>query len=480
MVSPQDGGTLRFGNVGGFLTLEGQTVGPEGSMDQLRVIWEQLIRLDANHQPQPMLAESWDVADNYQQIRFNLRHGVRFHTGSELTADDVKFSLLRLQDPKIGSALTTAMGPMTGVETPDKFTVDLTASRPWIEVFETLNRAAIIDPVTLQSDGLAKPTGTGPFMFAEYAQGDHLRLVKNPMYWQPGLPHLDEVVVSIHADGQSALVALEAGALDLVSVGLPIADMLRLQTDPSYQVLLNQAPGATWGVCLNCTRPPTDNKAVRQALSYALDRKRLAESVWHGLEAPIVLPWTPMSPAYDASKNGLYAFDLDKARSLLAQSGATMNSLEIIWPAGPPEFSTMAQIYQSDLTALGFDVTLRPIEGPAFVQYANSLQYQGIRIATFSANLSPASATLGTAYGPRTNFSGFKADAYTQLVNQVVTETDPAKQHQLYDELNDYFLDQSWVLPIVPNPEHVTARANVHGLRYDTRPGLVLGEISLG
>ena len=144
-----------------------------------------------------------------------------------MTADDVKSSLLRLQDPKIGSILTAPMMPMTGVDTPDRYTVVVNASRPWVEVFDTLNRAAIIDPVSLATYGLARPTGTGPFMFAEYAQGDHLRLVKNRNYWQPDLPHLDEVLISIYADAQSADVALEAGALDLVSVGMPLTDVLR-------------------------------------------------------------------------------------------------------------------------------------------------------------------------------------------------------------------------------------------------------------
>lgn len=478
--APRDGGTLRFGNIGGFLTLEGQTVGPEGSNDQLRVIWEQLISLDANHQAQPMLAESWQFANNNQQITFNLRHGVQFHSGRELTSDDVKFSLLRLQDPKIGSVVTPPMMTMTGVDTPDRYTVVVNASRPWIEVFDVLNRAAIIDPVTLQSDGLAKPTGTGAFMFAEYAQGDHLRLVKNPNYWQPGLPHLDEVLVSIYANAQAADVALEAGALDLVSVGMPLTDLIRLQADPMYQVLINQASGATWAVCYNCTRPPTDNKMVRQALGYALDRKRIADTVWHGLEPPIVLPWNSTSPAYDASKNSAYAFDLDTARALLAQAAPTTTTLEITWAAGPPEFETMAQIYQSDLQQIGLDVTLKPIEGPAYVQYANSLQYQGIRLATYGqANLSPASSAISPLYAPQSNFSGFQDDAYTQLINELTSETDPARQQQLYAQVNDYYLDQSWVQQIVPNPEHVVAQANVHGLRYDMRSGLVLGEVWL-
>jgi ABC-type transport system substrate-binding protein len=158
----------------------------------------------------------------------------------------------------------------------------------------------------------------------------------------------------------------------------------------------------------------------------------------------------------------------------------TKTQLDIVWPAGPQEYKTLAEIYQSDLAQIGLDVTLRPMEGAAFLQAVTNIDYQGVRFGVYSlGNLSPASSTLGAVYGPKTNFSGFKDEAYTQLVNQIVTETDPAKQRQLHDQLNDYYLDQSWVLQIVQNPEHAAARTTVRGLRYDARPGLVLAEVSL-
>jgi peptide/nickel transport system substrate-binding protein len=229
-------------------------------------------------------------------------------------------------------------------------------------------------------------------MFAEYAQGDHLRLVKNTNYWNSGLPYVEEVLVSIHADAQSAFVALEAGALDLISVGMPILDTLRLQQEPTYQVLLDDA-GNNWAAFLNCTRAPTDNKLVRQALNYTLNRQRMADAVWHGLEKPVSLPWSPGSPAYDAAKNGAYAFDLGKARSLLAQAGVTNTQLEIAWPASTPEFAILAQIYQADLAQLGFEVTLKPLEAAALGALNTTLDYQEVRLGVSAfGNLSRGGA----------------------------------------------------------------------------------------
>jgi peptide/nickel transport system substrate-binding protein len=459
---PRRGGTLRFGQVGDLTSLEGQTTNLQG-YDHLYGVWDRLCTIDASQQPRPMLAENWEMADDHRQIKFSLRRGVQFHTGRELTADDVKWSLQRLQDPKIGSTLTGRVAPMTGVETPDKYTVIVKASRPWVEAFDLFEQTNIIDPVTFQSAGLNRPTGTGPFVFAEFAQGDHLRLVRNPNYWRSDLPYLDEILVTIHADPQAAVVALEAGATDLISYGLPVLDAIRLQQDPKKRVLINDHTGTSWVAILNCTRTPTSNKLVRQAMNYALDRKRMATALWHSLAKPIELPWNATSPAYDAVKNEAFAFDLDKARSLLGQAGMTDMHIELISSTALSDSGTLAQIYQADLANIGLDVTLRPLEPAVYFATRNNRTYQGVFFGLTSTWLQPASTTLGAVYGPQDNFAGFKDDAYTRLVDAVTTETDPAAQRQLYAQLNDYYLDQSWVLPIVANPERVAARLNVHG-----------------
>jgi len=90
--APHRGGSLHFGNIGDFTSLEGQTIGTNGAVDQLYGVWDQLIVTDANQELQPMLAESWEVSEDFRQIAFKLRRGVLFHTGRELTADDVKWS----------------------------------------------------------------------------------------------------------------------------------------------------------------------------------------------------------------------------------------------------------------------------------------------------------------------------------------------------------------------------------------------------
>jgi peptide/nickel transport system substrate-binding protein len=476
--TPRRGGTLRIGHTGFYPTLEGQTVLPSTN-DLLWSMWDRLSAYDNTMQPQPMLAESWEIKDDYTQIKFNLRRGVEFHTGRELSADDVKWSIQRVQDPRTGSSLTGRAQPIVGIETPDKYTVVVKASRPWIEAFDFFEFVNIIDPVTFQDVGLSKPTGTGPFVFAEFVQGDHLSLVRNANYWQKDRPYLDEVV-SLIRDGQSAVTQLEAGALDLFGYQLPFADAVRLRQDSSYQVLINTAAGTTWNLYANCTIAPTNNKLVRQALNYALDRKRIAQVVWHGLAQPVTLPWSPTSQAYDASKSEAFGFDLDQASSLLAKAGVSGINLDLQWSTASDDFAIVAQIYQADLAKIGVGLTLKPLSPPVFIDFIQNKKYQGLSyVQGTNGQLQPAGLLQGGLYDPATNSAGFKDDAYTQLVNEVLSVTDPARQKSLYAQLNDYFLDQSWVLPVTQNPPRVAARANVHGLRYDAHETPVLSDVWL-
>jgi peptide/nickel transport system substrate-binding protein len=273
---------------------------------------------------------------------------------------------------------------------------------------------------------------------------------------------------------------LEAGTLDLLGFGLPVVDAVRLQNDPSYSVIFNSRAGTFWTLLANCTLAPTNNKLVRQALSYALDRNRIADTVWHGMAKTECLPWSPTSPAYDPSKALAYTFDLDKARSLLAASGETNHNLELVWPTSVPDFATAAQIYQADLARIGVSLTLKALEPPAFVPVLLNKSYQGLTfILGAFGQFAPAMALEAILYSPETNDAGFKDDNYRALVNRVLTATDTDLQMSLYRELNDYLLDQSWVLPITQSPSKIAARATVRGLRYDQHDALVLSDVWL-
>ncbi len=316
--------------------------------------------------------------------------------------------------------------------------------------------------------------GTGPFKFVESAQGLHLKLARNPNYWQTGKPYADEFFGQIFADGQSMIAALESAALDIANTP-SVPDTARLQKDSNYQVLLNPLTGGYQVMLANVTLPPTNSQPFRQALNYAIDRKRIAESILQGLGEPQPLPWGRSAPAYDAAKNQAYAFDLDKAKALLEQSGGTAPELDLNYSSATAEHGRIGQIYQADLARIGIKLNLKPTDPAQLNTISRDVKYNGLYIGTGArANNAPASVMTGPFFSNLNNRAGYKDDSYTTFVNDASIELDPAKQKQFGDKFNDFLLDQSWSMTLTSLPQRVIARNNVRALRYNMNEQLVL------
>src|SRR5262249_13562929 len=149
-----------------------------------------------------------------------------------------------------------------------------------------------------------------------------------------GRPYLDQWVHKIFRDAQTMMVQLESGGIDIPHFPA-LSDVVRLQQDPGYVTVSSVGNGSFHLTEGSMTRPPFDNKAVRQAYNYALDRKRWADTVLHGLGGPSQdLPWAPQSPAADPARNNLYSFDPDKAKSMLAAAGASNLEFDIAYGQG--------------------------------------------------------------------------------------------------------------------------------------------------
>jgi peptide/nickel transport system substrate-binding protein len=470
---PRAGGTLRFGTVADLLTLDGQDFSSGG--EGLLGVWDRLLEQDEKLVPQPRLAESFDWSSDGKQLKLNLRKGVQFHTGREMTADDIVWNLKRATgDNKLnGGVWVATFRPMTSVEATDKSTVVLKSEQPWPGVFDALELLNIVDPVTMQSpDGARKPVGTGPMTFAEWAQGDHIRVVKNKNYWQSGRPYVDEIYTSVLRDPQAMVVSLEAGTLDLV-LNPPLNDFIRLQKSGKYQALSNALSGSYYALVPNTTVVPLDNKQVRQALNYGIDRQRVLDQVLQGVGRTEDLPWAPSSPAYEPDKNTRYAFDLDKARSLLAAAGVSGVKLDVMYSTAIPPLGTIAQIIQSDLAGIGVTLNLAPTEPAAASAAQREHRFQLILGGGQKAELHPSKIVAGPFWDPAINIMGVKDDTYTQLVGSISSEVDPVKRKQVYSSFNDYVLDQSYNMPIASLVQLATMSPKVHGPRFNMNEWLL-------
>ncbi|MBV9579428.1 MAG: ABC transporter substrate-binding protein [Chloroflexi bacterium] len=487
---PKTGGTLRTGQVGQPLNLDPQYFTPL-SGDTTFAVLDRLIDYDDQLQPQPQLAESWDQSSDLKQLKLNLRHGVQWHDGREMTSDDVKYSMLRVRDPKVAafaSLLAAQSGWFSTIDTPDKYTLVLASDMPRPGVFDFLQYLTIVDKNALEApDAASKLNGTGPFQFIEWAQGDHMTLTRNKNYWDAGRPYLEGITISFFRDPQSQVTSLEAGSIDVAA--LPqLQDAARMKSDPNYQVLAVSTVGQYFHMTANATMPPTSSKQFRQAIAFAANRQRFTDSILNGLVgAPQALPWAPQSPASEPAKNATYTYDLDKARSLIGQSGVTDMTMDITYATGglQQEYTLLAQLLQSDLAQLGITATLKQVDPQVFLDVQIKRSYKGIILSAGAyAHLQEASFLFNSSrtfsYNGDFSNSGIWDDRWTQLAQAAPTEPDATQRKALYAQLNDVVLDLCGTMPLSRYPQTAILRGNVHGLTYNQMPRFTFPSAWLG
>jgi peptide/nickel transport system substrate-binding protein len=468
---PKSGGTLRVGAVGDVAAIDAQSWGPRNGFSVF-MAYDTLTTYDLDLKPQPQLAESWEQSGDGKQLTLHLRKGVQFHSGREMTGEDVVFSLMRPLDPKLQASIVSFtilpgfVPTGTTFEATDKNTVVIKSPVAWPSIFDYLQVLHIMDKDTAQG-AITKPVGTGPFKFVEWVQGQYLRFEKNPNYWLNGRPYLDAVQVNVRSDIQTMTAELEAGGTDLIVLPSWI-DFVRLKSDPKFLAQVTPMPGYFYMFQPNVTFKPLDDKRVRQALNYAIDRKRIVDSVILGEGITMSTPWRPNSPAFEANKQNAYAYDLDKARALLSAAGVSNLSLDMVVPAGVTEYATMTQIYQNDLQKVGITLKITPLASAQRLDLMQHQTYNGLYASNDTwAAMEPISFfTSSSIAGVKRNNGGFYSERYTELVNAIATEPDVNTRKSMYGGLNDYLLDESFYYPITGNPGKILATSRLQGLSY--------------
>ncbi|MDP9368670.1 MAG: ABC transporter substrate-binding protein, partial [Chloroflexota bacterium] len=262
-------GNLIIGKAQEAVGLDPALVTAASSFQILAPVYEQLVGFNAENQPQPALAESWETPDDKTFV-FRLREGVTFHNGSPLTAADVKHSFERILDPATNSPWLSQFEPIASIEAPDDRTVRINLKQPYGPLLATLSSdyAAIVP----QNAGELQTTmvGTGPFMLSEYIRDTRTVMGANPGYWEADLPGLAQVTYQILPDEAARLAAIRTGEIGLTSLADPAAVSLASREEGIQVVTQETTDYYLLGI--NCQRPPFDNVKVRQALSLAVDR----------------------------------------------------------------------------------------------------------------------------------------------------------------------------------------------------------------
>ena len=450
--SPRDGGMLRYATVSEVRTLDPTIENDDVSLVPVHALFDTLVDYDRDLHLVPRLAERWTISPDGLVYTFALRPNLHYSDGTPIVAGDIAYSLSRAQQDK-DSPYVAFLGDVKTVDAPSERELAIHLAQPnaaFIYVltmpFTTPQRRAY---VAAQGDRLRRtPLATGPYMLASWDEGRMLVLRKNPQYWDPLRAHLDEIVLVENVARDVQLMMFERGELDTAE-RLTAPDQLWLSEMPAWQPYLHRRVLMNaYGSRMNTRRKPFDDRRVRQALNYALDKQHTiklldgAAIAAHGMLIPGVLGRDDsLAP---------YPHDPAKARALLAEAGYPDGlDVEYVLQADD-EAERLAQSMQADLAAVGVRVRLARmsvatlgealgrVDGPPFAKVgwiADSPDPSSFFDASFHSRALAGDYT--------TNWSFYANPALDQLLDDARREADPTQRAALYRHVERILYDDA-------------------------------------
>jgi peptide/nickel transport system substrate-binding protein len=339
-----------------------------------------------------------------------LRDGVKFHDGSLLTAAAVKGSFERIVEPKLkAGAVVSLIGPLDTITAPNDSTVVFTFKQPYPAFMLQIWRYffGILSPKYLATlkpgDPAAEPVGSGPFMFAGRSPDGVVTLKANPDYaWGTELfknrarPYLDQIKFRAITEPSTRVATLESGE-NLLIDEIAEADYARLKEDKRFTFVLSPRASHTLGFSMNVTKAPTDDRAVREAVNWAIDRKSIVERVFFGVHHLSVGPLSEGVWARDESIEKTFSFDPARARKVLDDAGWKLGSgpirqkagqnLEMLLATFRSPWTEIGQAMQSMLRDVGVDLKVQVMERGPYLDLVRS--YKHNLAATSSTAVDP-------------------------------------------------------------------------------------------
>jgi ABC-type transport system substrate-binding protein len=410
--------------------------------ETLNSIYETLTLFDAKDgQVKSLLAKDWSFPEP-TVLEMNLQPNVKFHNGEDFTADDVKFSIERIQNPDTASPNASIISSIKSVEVAEPLKVRFHLNSPWPALVSDLTTIQMYSKTATQDQITTKPNGTGPFMWVEWVPGDHISYKKNPNYWRQGLPYLDEIEFRPITEQETRTATIEAGDAD-VMFSPALKDMADFKSNPDLAAVEAVVNDLGYGIYLNNSRAPMSDQNIRLASSYALDRDSYFQSpTIAGGGTPNPSPWGKTHWAYNPINDTAFPFDLDKAKSLLEASGyvdgkkdGTQLSINFVYPAGFPELKDGAVLFQDAMSQLGVDVKVEELELATWIQRIVTTPEYDMSWDYISGRSVDPAWTLSLAFfyppGPQ-NISRYKDDQISQLIAAGGSELDQEKRKETY------------------------------------------------
>ncbi|WP_019122340.1 ABC transporter substrate-binding protein [Brevibacillus massiliensis] len=397
------------------------------------LVYDSLTKLDDNMSVVPALADSWKLSDDGKTVTFKLHEGVKFHNGREMTSDDVKYSFERILNPDTGAVAKSYFSSVDAIEAPDKYTVVFKLKTPDAAFLaNTASAYASIVPKEV-TDLNKEAVGTGPFELEKMESGQYVLLKKNPNYFVEGMPKVDSIKFQIMKDEAERLAAIRTGKVDLTTVSADSAKLLESSknvTIKNYQSMEYSYLG------INVAKKPFDDPRVRQAISYAVDRNQLVQTVWKG-QAALTGPLSPAQTiwALDTTEYPSYEHNVEKAKQLLAEAGLPNGFNTVIETASTyPDMIETAQVLQQQLKAVGINAEIKQLEWGNYIETWKSKDMD-LLVGRNTSGVDPdRSLRFFFSSEGSANVWNYSNAKFDELVQKALEATDQTERKKLYDE----------------------------------------------
>ena len=443
-------------------------------------LFASLLRYDEGWNPQPFLAETWEVSSDGLSVTINLVKGATFHDGAPITSEDVAFSI---DTVKANHPFKSMFAPVETVETPDANTAILKLSKPHPALLLAMSSQLLsIIPKHVYGDGQDPKShpansegvvGSGPFKLVEFKRGEHVILERYENYFIEGLPYLDRIVMRISPDESTRAIALESGELQMSGFESNPRNIVRLKKNGALRVSSEgyAAIGPVNWLAFNTKGEKTSDPKVRQAIAYAVDREFINKALNLGTAPTALTGIHPGSPFYDATVEA-YDLDIDKANALLDEAGYAKGSdgmrfalsVDYGWPAMKP----YAEYMKPQLKKIGIDVAVRSsADFPTWAKRISTWDFDmtmdnvfnwGDPVIGVHRTYSSDNIKEGVIWSNTQQYSNARVD---ELMEMAGATNDSNKRKELYAEFQQIVANELPLYPIFASPYHTVSSTSV-------------------
>lgn len=462
--SAQFGDTLRVGSASDISTMDPTNFTDLQTQLAVTAVYSRLVKFNEKLEVVPDAAEKWENISDLEW-EFTLKEGIKFSDGTDLTAEDVKASLMRAKEQTL---IAHIVAYIEDVEIKDDYHFVIKTSKPFAALLSNLaDPACSILPSELIESGndFAKnPVGSGPYIFESWTPSDKAVFVKNENYFdEENASQFEKLELRVIPEGSSRTIALETGEID-INTSVLTSDYTRIKDNEDLGLYENTA-NQLYGLFFNETKEPFNNPDFRRAVEYAVDKEAVIQASQEGLGERMtsILP-----SAVVGSIDAGYTYDVEKAKEYLKKSG--YKQTEKITIRSMSDLNTkMAVVIQDNLKAIGIDTEVSQSTVATHMEQCGQGNFE-MAIMGWSTAPDPDrflrplfhKESLGT-----NNFSQFDSDEMSKKIDDAVGIIDEDERKAAYEKINKELMDDAHVVPITGKAILIGYRAGLENVYQD-------------